>query len=418
MSWQSQLVAQLDETKQAAFFLATLSREKKDESLRFLANLLRRKKLEILEVNRKDVAKASASGYQAAFIDRLTLTEERVEKMAGACEDVADLPDPVGQVTWRTIRPNGLEIHRVRVPIGVIAIIYESRPDVTIEAAILCLKAGNCAVLRGGKEAIFSNRLLVELIKQALLETGIPGASVNLLASGGRQAVPFLLKQTRFIDLVIPRGGESLITTIVKHSRIPVIKHYKGVCHTYVDAEADINMALKVTFNAKVQRPGTCNATETLLVHRSIAPKFLPLMAEKFRLAGVEMRGCPETCKLIPDAIPARSSDWGQEYLALIIAIRVVNSLSEAIEHITHFGTGHSEAIITNNQEAAREFLKKVDAACVYHNASTRFTDGGQFGLGAEIGISTDRIHARGPMGLEELTTYKYLIYGQGQVRS
>ncbi len=418
MPWREDVLRKLKETRQASAEISLLSKERKNNSLQVLARLLREKMPAILNANRADLDKASKSGYSPAFMDRLTLTPERVEKMAVACQQVSSLPDPVGQIIWETTRPNGLRIQRLRVPIGVIAIIYESRPDVTVEAAILCLKAGNAVVLRGGKEARFSNTMLVELIKQALRETEITEKGINLIAEGGRAAVSFLLQQTDLVDLVIPRGGESLINTVVRSSRIPVVKHYKGVCHTYVDAHADLRMAVEVTFNAKVQRPGTCNATETLLVHRDIASSFLPLMAEKFQAAGVEMRGCPVTCALVPQAKPAAETDWGKEFLALIIAIKVVNSLGEAIEHISRYGTKHSDAIITEDSAAASEFLQKVDSACVYHNASTRFTDGGQFGLGAEIGISTDKIHARGPMGLEELTTYKYVIHGQGQIRS
>ncbi|HOL67639.1 MAG TPA: glutamate-5-semialdehyde dehydrogenase [bacterium] len=417
MVWQKQILEKLLETKEALSAINSADTRRKNDFLGLLANQLRTRKSFLLEANQQDLRRAGTE-YSPAFVDRLTLTPERIEKMALACQEVASLPDPIGQVIWETTRPNGLHIQRVRVPIGVIALIYESRPDVTVEASILCLKAGNATILRGGKEAAFSNQALVELIKYSLKQSGLPETAVNLITAGGRRAVPFLLHQTAMVDLVIPRGGENLIATVVKHSRIPVIKHYKGVCHTYVDRQANLDMAVRVTFNAKVQRPGTCNATETLLVHREIAPRFLPRIAQEFRAAGVEMRGCPVTRTYIPDARPATETDWGQEYLALIIAIRVVNSLTEAIDHINRFGTRHSDAIVTDDLEAAREFLTKVDAACVYHNASTRFTDGGQFGLGAEIGISTDKIHARGPMGLEELTTYKYLIHGNGQLRT
>ncbi|HOL22711.1 MAG TPA: glutamate-5-semialdehyde dehydrogenase, partial [bacterium] len=299
----------------------------------------------------------------------------------------------------------------------VIGIIYESSPDVTVEASILCLKSGNCVILRGGKEAKHSNKILVSLIKKSLVEAGLSEDMVHLINSGGRKAVKYLLSLNKYIDLIIPRGGESLIKTVVEESTIPVIKHYKGVCHTYVDRDADLNMALNVCYNAKVQRPATCNAMETLLVHKDIAPSFLPSMAEKFKQAKVEMRGCERTIKILPDIKKATEEDWTTEYLDLIISIKIVDSLEDAINHINHYGTMHSEAIITKNQEAVNKFFKEIDAAALFHNASTRFTDGGEFGMGAEIGISTDKIHARGPMGLVELTTYKYLIYGNGQIR-
>ncbi|MGB9678249.1 MAG: glutamate-5-semialdehyde dehydrogenase, partial [Candidatus Ratteibacteria bacterium] len=338
-------------------------------------------------------------------------------KMIKAIEDVISLPDPVGKKIWETIRPNGLKIEKIRVPIGVIGIIYESRPDVTIEASILCIKSGNAVILKGGKEAKNTNLTLVNIIKEALKELNISENIVNLITVGGRKAVKYLLKLYQYIDLIIPRGGESLIKTVVENSYIPVIKHYAGVCHTYVDSEANLEMAWKVVLNAKVQRPATCNATETLLVHKDIAKKFLPKMSEIFKKCRVEMRGCEETLKILPDIKRATEIDWYTEYLDLIISIKIVNSLEEAIEHINKYGTHHSDSIITENKQTAEKFLKEVDSAAVYHNASTRFTDGGEFGLGAEIGISTDKIHARGPMGLEELTTYKYIIYGNGQIR-
>jgi len=324
----------------------------------------------------------------------------------------------VGEKIWNTVRPNGLKIERVRVPIGVICIIYESRPDVTIEASILCLKSGNCVILKGGKEAINSNIILVSIIKESLRECGIPPEGINLITVGGRRAVGYLLKLNEYIDLIIPRGGESLIKAVTEKSTIPVIKHYKGICHTYVDKEANLEKAWEITFNAKVQRPGTCNATETLLVHKDIAQKFLPKMAEMFKKAGVEMRGCEKTRKILKGIKRATESDWKTEYLDMIISIKIVDTLEEAIAHINKYGSGHSDAIITEDKNAAEKFFQEVDSAALYHNTSTRFTDGGEFGLGAEIGISTDKIHARGPMGLEELTIYKYLVYGNGQTRS
>jgi len=373
---------------------------------------------EVLAANRRDVEAARAAGRNQAYLDRLELTGARLERLAGSLDEVAALPDPLNQVRWETTRPNGLRVRQVSTPIGVIAIIYESRPDVTIEAAALCLKSGNAVVLKGGSDSLDSNEVFEALLHRALRAAGLPPEAVYLVKSREHRAVDFLLSRTEDLDLVIPRGGEGLIRTVVEKSRVPVIKHYKGVCHTYVDRAADLEMAWTVTLNAKAQRPATCNATETLLVHREIAGSFLPEMGRRFAAGGVRMRGCPETLRLIPGAEPAREDDWGFEFLDLVIAIRVVASLEEAIAWVNRYGTGHSEAIITADPAAAERFLAEVDAAAVYHNASTRFTDGFEFGLGAEIGISTDRIHARGPMGLRELTSYKYLVYGSGQLRS
>jgi len=417
MSWKEKIKEKAKKTKNVSSIISNLSTEEKNRFLEKLAQNIDKEKESIIKNNRKDVEKAQKMGYTSAFIDRLEISEKRIEKMIKSINDVKNLPDPVGKIIWENERPNGLIIKRKRVPIGVIGIIYESRPDVTIEASILCIKTGNCVILRGGKEAKNSNKKLVKIMKKSLNETGIPEDCVNLISSGGRRGVKYLLTLYQFIDLIIPRGGESLIKAVVENSLIPVIKHYKGVCHTYVDKYADIDMALKITFNAKVQRPGTCNATETLLVHRDIAEKFLPQIAKIFERAGVEIRGCEKTQKILKGIKIATDNDWKTEYLDLIISIKIVNSVDEAIEHISKYGTSHSDAIITENKENAEKFLKMVDSAAVYHNASTRFTDGGEFGLGAEIGISTDKIHARGPMGLEELTTYKYIVYGNGQIR-
>lgn len=417
MKWKDEIKNKVEKTKNAFLSSSNLSTEKKNEFLTNLAKNIEKEREGILKSNRKDVEKATKSGYTSAFVDRLTISEKRVDKIIKSINNVKNLPDPVGKIIWENIRPNGLIIKRKRVPIGVIGIIYESRPDVTVEASILCIKSGNCVILRGGKEAKNSNKKLVEIIKRTLTETGIPDDFVNLISSGGRRGVNYMLKLYQYIDLIIPRGGESLIKAVVENSLIPVIKHYKGVCHTYIDKYADIEMALKVTFNAKVQRPGTCNATETLLVHKDISKNFLPEMAEMFKKAGVEMRGCEKTREILPYIKKANEDDWSEEYLDMIISIKIVDSLEEAIQHISKYGTAHSDAIITENKENAEMFLNMVDSAAVYHNASTRFTDGGEFGLGAEIGISTDKIHARGPMGLEELTTYKYVVYGNGQIR-
>ncbi|HRR96598.1 MAG TPA: glutamate-5-semialdehyde dehydrogenase [Candidatus Ratteibacteria bacterium] len=417
MNWKDDIKIKLEKTKNAYKSITGLTTEEKNKFLENLAQNIKKESPNILKSNKKDVEKAQMAGYSNAFIDRLSLSENNIEKIISSIENVRNLPDPVGKIIWENKRPNGLIIKRKRVPIGVIGIIYESRPDVTVESSILCIKAGNCVILKGGKEAKNSNKKLVEIIKKSLKEASLPEDCVNLIYKGGRKSVKHLLKFHQYIDLIIPRGGEELIKTVVENSSIPVIKHYKGICHTYIDKYTNIDMALKVTFNAKVQRPGTCNATETLLVHKDIAKEFLPEMAKMFEEAGVEMRGCEETRKILPFIKKASEDDWKIEYLDKIISIKVVNSIEEAIEHIGKYGTSHSDAIITENKEMAEKFLNMVDSAAVYHNASTRFTDGGEFGLGAEIGISTDKIHARGPMGLEELTIYKYIVYGNGQIR-
>lgn len=418
MSWKENISIAAGMTKKASYLLSALPAGEKNLFLGILAEEILCRKTEILAKNRLDVKKAVKNNLSSAFIDRLTLTPELVDKMAESVENVRNLTDPVGTILREINRPNGLVIRKVRVPIGIIGIIYESRPDVTIEASILCIKAGNCVMLRGGKEAIHSNKILVSIMKQSLCKSGIDKNVVNLITSGGRQGVRFMLSMVNDIDLIIPRGGESLIRIVTKESQIPVIKHYKGVCHTYVDKDADMELSWKVVLNAKVQRPGTCNAMETLLVHKDIALRFLPKAAEMFKESGVELRGCPETKVVLPDIKKATEKDWNEEYLDLILSVKIVESLDEAINHINKYGTKHSEAILTENSDAAEKFLTGVDAACIYHNVSTRFTDGGEFGLGAEIGISTDKIHARGPMALEELTSYKYVIYGNGQIRT
>ncbi|MCM8777712.1 MAG: glutamate-5-semialdehyde dehydrogenase [Candidatus Omnitrophica bacterium] len=417
MRWQEEVIEKAKRAKKASLNAMNYTTYQKNKFLVALSANISQNERKILSANNKDVKNAIKNNYSSAFIDRLTLTYERISKILKSIEIVKGLPDPVGEKISEIIRPNGLKIEKIRTPIGVIGIIYESRPDVTVEASILCLKSGNCVILRGGKEAKHSNRMLVSLIKKSLVEAGLSEDMVNLISSGGRKAVRYLLSLNKYIDLIIPRGGESLIKTVVEESTIPVIKHYKGVCHTYVDRDVDMNMALNLCYNAKVHRPATCNAMETLLVHKDIASSFLPLMAKMFKEAKVEMRGCKRTLEILPDINEATEEDWSTEYLDLIISIKVVDSLDEAIEHINRYGTMHSEAIITNNREAVNKFFKEVDAAALFHNASTRFTDGGEFGMGAEIGISTDKIHARGPMGLVELTTYKYLIYGNGQIR-
>ena len=371
----------------------------------------------IRSANAMDVKEANHRGLSTAMIDRLTLNPKRILEMAKGLREVAGLPDPVGEVIRMWRRPNGMQVGKTRVPIGVIGIVYESRPNVTADAASLCLKAGNAVVLRGGSEAIHSNAAIVAILEKAGESAGIPSGSISFIETTDRQAVFEMLKQDAFIDLIIPRGGEVLMKMVTENSRIPVIKHDKGLCHTYVDDQADLSMAHAICLNAKVQRPGTCNAMETLLVHEGIAKNFLPKMIEAFQKAGVEIRGCPRTGKIVRQIKEAKEEDWATEYLDLILSVKTVKDMEEALEHIARYGSGHSEAIITRDYGKARRFLNEVDACGVFVNASTRLNDGYQFGLGAEIGISTTRIHARGPMGLEELTTTKYIVLGDGQIR-
>ncbi len=417
MSLKEEMTGIARAAKEAAGILLSAPTTVKNQALKAMAEGLRKNAVSIISANQRDVMRAKAVKLPA-LIDRLTLNKERIDKMAVGLEKVIALPNPVGKEirTWR--RPNGLRISKVRVPIGVIAIVYESRPDVTSDCAGLCLKAGNSVVLKGGREALYSNASIYRVFRQALRETGLPEAAVNLVETPNRKAVDVLLSLSKYIDLVIPRGGEGLIRLVARKSRIPVIKHYQGICHTYVDKDANFEMAESVCFNAKVQRPGVCNAMETLLVHREAAGEFLPRMLKKYRQAGVEIRGCPVTRKLDDGIKKATEKDWATEYLDLILSVKVVRDIDEAIAHITRYGSRHSDAIITENRRSAGRFLKEVDSACVYVNASTRFTDGGEFGMGAEIGISTDKLHARGPMALEELTSYKYIIFGHGQIRT
>lgn len=383
-----------------------------------MAKAIRERAESILSENRRDMEKAKKAKHPPAFLDRLLLDEKRVDQMAKALEEIAALPDPVGEVMEESVRPNGLRIRKVRVPIGVILMIYESRPNVTAEAAGLCLKSGNAVILRGGSEAARSNAALAGILREALSREGLPEAAIQVVPTASRAAVGALLKMDRWIDLVIPRGGEKLIEAVRRKSRVPVLAHGKGVCHVYVDEAADLRMAEEIAFNAKVQRPGVCNAMETLLVHRKIAPSFLPGMIRRYREAGVEIRGCPQTRRLAPSVKPAKESDWSTEYLDKILSVKVVDSLPEAVDHIRKYGSAHSDSIVTGDEAAARRFLSEVDSAAVFWNASTRFSDGGEFGMGAEIGISTQKLHARGPMGLRELTSYKFVVVGSGQVRS
>lgn len=403
------------QAKKASYVLAGLSSEVKDDALAKMAHALTQNARDILKANKKDIA--FNKGLSRALIDRLTLNEGRIKSMADALLSVAALKDPVGEVTSGCKRPNGLWIQKVRVPIGVVGIIYESRPNVASDCAGLCLKSGNACILKGGSEAMHTTRAIFEILVDACRNTGIPEGAINLIDTQEREALQYLLTLSDCLDLIIPRGGEGLIRFVQRHAKIPVIKHYKGVCHVYVDEYAQLAMAEKISFNAKVQRPGVCNAMETLLVHKGIAGNFLPLMIRRYQEAKVEIRGCLETCKIIKGIKKAKESDWYSEYLDLILSVKVVESLEAAITHINHYGSHHSDTIVTEHYDAAMEFLKRVDSACVYVNASTRFTDGFEFGLGAEIGISTDKIHARGPMALEELTTCKYMIFGNGQIR-
>ncbi len=406
------------EAKKAARQLRNAGRAEKDAALHLMADLLTKKAQKIVEENRKDLQKAQELGLSSAMIDRLTLNDSVIQSMADGLREVASLPDPVGQVTGMWKRPNGLMVGRMRIPLGVIGFIYESRPNVTVDAASLCLKSGNAVILKGGSEAINSNIILAEILGEALKTSGLPQKAIQVIPSTERQAVGHLLELEQYVDVIIPRGGEGLIRFVSSNSRIPVLKHYKGVCHVYVDEFADIELAKTICFNAKVQRPGVCNAMETMLVHEKIAPAFLPDMYHEFTKAGVELRACPRALKLIPHAKPADETDWYEEYLDLVLAVKVVSTMDEALEHIEKYGSNHTEAIITKDYSRSQEFLAKVDSSVVLVNASTRFNDGNQLGLGAEIGINTSKLHAFGPMGLEELTTTKFIVYGQGQIRS
>jgi glutamate-5-semialdehyde dehydrogenase len=400
----------------AARAMALCPTKTKNEALQQMACGLVEKSQVLLEANRADVERARGR-VAKAFLDRLTLTESRIEEMAQGLREIATLPDPVGAVveSWR--RPNGIEISRVRVPLGVIGFIYESRPNVTADAAGLCVKSGNAVVLRGGSEAIESNMAIAAVLAKALEKVGAPADAVQFVDTTDRAAVAALLELDELVDLIIPRGGEELVRWVSRTSRVPVLKHDKGVVHVFVDADADLAMAGAIVVNAKAQRPSVCNALETLLVHREIAPRLLPSLAARLTEAGVELRGCPRTLGLVPGMNAATDADWDAEYLDLILSIRVVDDLDAAIEHVARHGTGLAEAIVTNDLGHARRFTREVDAAAVLVNASTRLVDGGQFGMGAEMGISTSRVHARGPVGVRELTTTKFVVQGDGQVR-
>lgn len=418
MELKREILKMAETAKKAALILGGASSGEKDRAIRLMAKNIKLSSSYILRENGKDVKAAEKKKMKPAVVDRLTLNAGRIRAMVSSLEEVAGLDDAVGQVIQARRRPNGLLIAKVRVPIGVIGIIYEARPNVTADCAGLCIKSGNSVILKGAREALNSNAAIFKCIRGALTGRSVPKESVQFVASKDRGAVKELLKLNNHIDLIIPRGGEGLIREVAKNSRIPVIKHYKGVCHVYVDTDADLNMAHKIAMNAKVQRPGVCNAMETLLVHADVAARFLPGIGRDLTAAGVEIRGCKKTRAILKTIKAAAENDWYEEYLDLILAVKVVESLDEAVGHINRYGSNHSDAIVTDDYASAAEFLARVNSACVYANASTRFTDGYEFGMGAEIGISTDKLHARGPMGLEELTTYKYVILGSGQVRT
>jgi glutamate-5-semialdehyde dehydrogenase len=406
--------------KAASRKLAHLSTEVKNKALLSIAQSLTSREGEILKANKLDCDEARASGMDEAMLDRLLLTSARLQGMAQDAGSVAALPDPVGESFDARVLPNGLHIERRRVPLGVIGIIYESRPNVTVDISTLCLKSGNAVILRGGKEALRSNGALVRVIKDAIKEAGVPEDVVQFIESTERALVNEMLKMKDAIDLIIPRGGEGLVRVVTENAVMPVLASGVGVCHTYVDQSADLDKAVAIAYNAKVQRPTVCNALDCLLVHSDVAQRFLPMVAGEWAKAGVEMHCDQRALGILSSnfkVAAASEGDWGKEFLALIAAVKVVDSLDEAVEHIARYGSGHSEAIVTEDYSAAMRFLDEVDSACVYVNASTRFTDGGQFGLGAEVGISTQKFHARGPMGLKELTTYKWVIMGSGQVR-
>jgi len=416
MSLHEDVVEIGKQARAAANALRPVTRAVKDRALLEIAGRLRGSHKRLVEENRKDLAAGREKGLSAAMLDRLELTGKRIDAMAEGLEIVAALPDPVGEIVGQTVRPNGLRIAQIRQPIGVVGIIYESRPNVTADAAGLCLKSGNACILRGGSEAIHSNVAIAQIFIEGAAAAGAPANSVQIIETTDRAAVGEMLKLDKYIDVIVPRGGKSLISRILDESRIPVVAHLDGICHTYVHADADAAMAERICVNAKLQRPGVCNAMETLLVHEGIASRFLPRIGKALRDGGCELRGCPKSRAII-ECLEATEEDWVTEYLDKILSIRVVDSVEQAIDHINTYGSHHSDAIVTESYSAAEKFLDEVDSATVYVNASTRFTDGFEFGLGAEIGISTNKLHCRGPMALKELTTLKYVIRGSGQIR-
>ncbi|NLM96046.1 MAG: glutamate-5-semialdehyde dehydrogenase [Halanaerobiaceae bacterium] len=417
MSIREEIIGQASKAKRAARILASISTELKDRALENIAERLEKSMDLIIGQNKKDLEAGKKNGLSSAMLDRLELNPGRIKGMAEGLRELVKLKDPVGDVIQMWKRPNGLQIGKMRVPLGVIGIIYESRPNVTIDAAGLCLKAGNAVILRGGSEAFNSNRVLAAIAAEAAIEAGLPDGSVQLIQTTDREAVSVLFELNDYLDVLIPRGGAGLINRVVNESKVPVIQTGEGNCHIFVDSSADREMALDIVFNAKTSRPGVCNAVETLLIHKDIAEDFLPELYSLLNEHDVEMRGCKKALEIVPEMKEAVESDWSTEYLDYILAVRVVDSFEEALDHINTYSTMHSEAIITNDYKNSQCFLQEVDAAAVYVNASTRFTDGNQFGLGAEIGISNQKLHARGPMGLNELTTTKYIVYGQGQIR-
>jgi len=417
MSVESTMVEIAKAARRASLEIGRCSSGKKNEALLKIADKIKEDASYIKKENSKDLDRAKEMGLSDAMIDRLTVDDSTITSMADGLMEVSQLNDPVGSMSGSWQRPNGLQVSKMRIPLGVIAMIYESRPNVTIDAAGLCLKAGNAVILRGVSEALYSNQALAASVNKALSETGLPENAVQVVSVRDRIAVNYLLKQEENIDLIIPRGGEGLIRFVVENSKIPVLKHYKGVCHVYVDDGADLNMAQEICLNSKAQRPGVCNAMETMLVNKSVAEQFLPDMAKRFYTAGVKIRGCPETCRILPNADQATDEDWPKEYLALILAVKVVEDMDQAMDHIAKYSSSHTEAIVTSDYKRARRFVREADSSVVLVNASTRFNDGGELGLGAEIGISTSKLHAFGPMGIEELTTTKFVVFGDGQVR-
>ena len=405
------------QAKAAARRLAVLSSKDKDHALQLMADRLEAQSAFLIEENQNDLDSAKKAGISGSVLDRIALTPGRVQAMAKGLRDVAALPDPVREIVKMWRRPNGLQVGKMRIPLGVIGIIYEARPNVTADAAALCLKSGNAVILRGGSEAHHSNQAIGKVLQSACAETPVPQNAIQVVQSTARALVHELLQLESYIDLIIPRGGEELIRAVVANSKVPVIKHYKGVCHIYVDVDAELEMAERICMNAKVQRPSVCNAMETLLVHEAVASKFLPPLVTKYQAAGVEIRGCDKTCALVPGINRANNEDWTTEYLDLILAIRIVEDMDQAIAHIEQYGSEHTESIITTDYQTSRKFIDRVNSSAVMVNASTRFNDGAELGLGAEIGISTSKIHAFGPMGLEELTTTKFIVFGDGQIR-
>ena len=404
--------------RQAARELARADTDSKNRALRAMAAAVRQNVEQLLQANALDIATARSNGADAAFIDRLTLSPKGIEAMAQGLEQVAELPDPIGAITDLQQRPTGIQVGRMRVPLGVIGIIYESRPNVTADAAALCLKSGNASILRGGSESVRSNQAIAACVREGLRAAGLPETSVQVVETADRAAVTELLRMNEYVDIIVPRGGKSLIERIMNESRIPMIKHLDGVCHVYVDDHADLGKAMRIADNAKTHRYGTCNTMETLLIAQSIAPRILPQLAEIYGAKGVELRGDDAARKLVPQMHPATDEDWGTEYLAPILAVRIVKGLDEAIDHIERYGSHHTDAIVTEDEANAQRFLREVDSSSVMVNASTRFADGFEYGLGAEIGISTDKLHARGPVGLEGLTSQKYVVLGHGEVRT